>query len=121
MNFHTRKHTTAWLGLFAMWLIVFVPLVSQFVISHRATQPETILCSAHISGPEIQKSPNADPLVACGYCDLLATHVAMPPVPAVTLVLLTLFFAAVSPSLNTRFTPLGAFPSGRPRAPPLAC
>jgi len=58
-------------------------------------------------------------LAACGYCDLLAAHTAAPPLPIVLpLVTLLVLFATV-PWLPTRFVPLGAFPSGRPRGPPV--
>ncbi|ANN66115.1 DUF2946 domain-containing protein [Bordetella bronchialis] len=54
----------------------------------------------------------------CGYCDLLGHTPAVslvPPAPIAPLLLLFVVF--VLPTL-TRYTPLGAFPSGRPRAPP---
>ncbi|OZI24007.1 hypothetical protein CAL26_07200 [Bordetella genomosp. 9] len=60
----------------------------------------------------------SQPMDDCGYCDLL-NHVPalsmVPPAPAAALLLL--FAVFVLPALR-RYTPLGAFPSGRPRAPP---
>jgi hypothetical protein len=58
-------------------------------------------------------------LATCDYCDLLADHIAIPPMPPVVppFVMVVTFVAAAV--LSTRFTVLGAFPSGRPRAPPV--
>ncbi|WP_420996557.1 DUF2946 domain-containing protein [Cupriavidus sp. 30B13] len=113
-----RISTTAWLGLLAMWLIVFAPAVSQFVASAHAADPAGYICSAAHPDDAAHQAPGVD-LSACGYCDLLADHPAAPgiPVPPPALPLLAAFAAA--PTLFTRFVPLGAFPSGRPRAPPV--
>lgn len=118
MTFNNRKNLTAWLGLIAMWLIVFAPVMSQLVMSARTHDPVAALCSAVQPGGLEHHAP-ANSLDACGYCDLLADHVAMPSIPpaALSVVLLVSVVAAVV--LSTSFTPLGAFPSGRPRAPPL--
>jgi hypothetical protein len=120
MAARSRKHLTAWLGLIAMWLIVLAPIVSQLVIAAHRNDPTTApLCSA--IEPVVNDSAHvthADPLAACGYCDLLADHMAMPTIPPAPLVLVMLVVALAAPTLSTRFTPLGAFPSGRPRAPP---
>jgi hypothetical protein len=113
-----RKLTTAWLGLFAMLLIVLAPLVSQLIVAHRAEQPEAVLCSVAATGAANSHGTQEGILSACGYCDLLATHVAVPTLPTVSLPLLTLVIVASVTDRFTRFTPLGAFPSGRPRAPP---
>jgi hypothetical protein len=118
MTFYNRKYLTAWLGLIAMWLIVFAPIVSQLVVSAHAHEPVAALCSADQPGtPDRQQGP-ADSLAACGYCDLLADHMAVPSIPPAALSVLVLVSMAAAPVLNTRFTPLGAFPSGRPRGPP---
>ncbi|RDU97763.1 DUF2946 domain-containing protein [Trinickia dinghuensis] len=115
----SRKHLTAWLGLIAMWLIVLAPIVSQLVVAaHRDDPTFAALCSATQSSPDAAHVTHADPLAACGYCDLLANHMAMPTVPPVPLVLVMLLMAVAVPALSVRYTPLGAFPSGRPRAPP---
>lgn len=64
------------------------------------------------------QAPGSQPMDDCGYCDLLNHAPAMPTLPPAPLApLLLLFSIFVLPAL-TRFTPLGAFPSGRPRAPP---
>ncbi|GLU35062.1 DUF2946 domain-containing protein [Trinickia caryophylli] len=116
---------TAWLGLIAMWLIVFVPIASQLVVAAQRSGPSAIAaaeCSAaQLPGPgELGHASVSKPaLAACGYCDLLCTHAAIAPVAAVTLAYLVLVVIAAAPVLSTHFTPLGAFPSGRPRAPPV--
>jgi hypothetical protein len=117
MTFYNRKYLTAWLGLIAMWLIVFAPVVSQLVVSARADEPVAALCSAAQPGSPEHHDPISS-LDACGYCNLLAHHVVAPPVPPAALSLFVLTSAAAAPVLNIRFTPLGAFPSGRPRDPP---
>ena len=118
MTARARTLTTAWLGLIAMCLIVLAPLVSQLIVAHREQQPEAPLCSAALAGDGAHHDTRNDGLAACDYCDLLATQATMPPVPAVSRPLLTLVVVATVPALFIRFTPLGAFPSGRPRAPP---
>lgn len=121
MTLDTRKHFTAWLGILAMCLIVFVPVVSQLVMSVRANEPVATICSAtQPDGGSGASQHAADPLAACGYCDLLCTHAAMPSVAPVVAPVLTLLVTVAVPLLSTRFTPLGAFPSGRPRDPPFA-
>ncbi|MFC5430724.1 DUF2946 domain-containing protein [Paraburkholderia denitrificans] len=124
MKLQHRKHLTAWLGLIAMWLIVFAPVVSQLLVSGVAHERH-ISVPQHMSAdcPMYQHAgaghdAMADPLSACGYCDLLGAHPAMPSIPPMVLSLLVLAVVAAAPILSTRFTPLGAFPSGRPRAPP---
>lgn len=119
MTYQTRKHLTVWLGLIAMWLVVCAPVISQLAASARAHEPVAALCSAAQTGDTVHRT-QADSLAACGYCDLLATHAAMPSVPPAALSMLVLIVIAPAPVLSTRFTPLGAFPSGRPRAPPAA-
>lgn len=119
MAFRSRKHLTAWLGLIAMWLIVFAPIVSQLVVAaHRDDPTAVALCSAVQPSTGPVHATHADPLAACGYCDLLADHMAMPTIPPAPLALVVLLVAVAAPVLSVRFTPLGAFPSGRPRAPP---
>lgn len=117
MTFDNRKYLTAWLGLIAMWLIVFAPIVSQLVASAHAHEPVAALCSADQPGTPDHQAP-VDSLAACGYCDLLASHMAVPSIPPVALSIFVLVSVAAAPVLNIRFTPLGAFPSGRPRDPP---
>jgi hypothetical protein len=116
-----HQRLTAWLGIFAMCLVVLVPLVSQLAMAAHAGEPNAALCSAFDSSGDHTPShaSHGDPLAACSYCDLLADHIAMPAVPPVMPLLVLLVAIAAAPVLSTRFTPLGAFPSGRPRAPPV--
>lgn len=115
---------TAWLGLIAMWLIVFMPIASQLLIAAQRSEPFAIAaaqCSAAqlpSMGDAVHASVSKPALSACSYCDLLCTHAAIAPVAPVTLAYLVLVVIAAAPVLSTHFTPLGAFPSGRPRAPP---
>jgi Protein of unknown function (DUF2946) len=119
MALRSRRHLTAWLGLIALWLIVLTPIVSQLVVAaHRDDPTVAALCSAVQPSTDSARATHADPLAACGYCDLLADHIAMPTIPPAPLVLVMLLVALAVPALNIRFTPLGAFPSGQPRAPP---
>jgi hypothetical protein len=102
-----------------MCLIAFVPLVSQLVMSAQAHEPGAAICSATQPAGQLAHQINGDSLAACSYCDLLADHIAVPTVPPVLPVLIVLVAIAAASVLSTRFTPLGAFPSGRPRAPPV--
>ncbi|WP_322104307.1 DUF2946 domain-containing protein [Paraburkholderia sp. J41] len=118
-----RKHSllTAWLGLVAMWLIVFAPLVSQLVAAQHAHEPDAALCSAlqpASNAPDFPHLSHDDAFGACGYCHLLEHHVAMPSVAAPALLPTLAVAREAVTTLSTRFVPLGAFPSGRPRAPP---
>jgi hypothetical protein len=115
----SRKHLTAWLGIIAMWLIVLAPLVSQLVVTARPDDPATTaLCTAVQPSRGIADSFHANPLAACGYCDLLAAHAAAPTLPPVLPLFVALVVAAVIPALSVRFAPPGAFRSGHPRDPP---
>jgi hypothetical protein len=103
--------------MIAIWLIVLAPVVSQLVVAARNSEPVAATCAAHASPAEMRPAHD-NGMVACGYCDLLADHAALPTVSGPLPVLVMLVTIAAAPILSTRFTPLGAFPSGRPRAPP---
>lgn len=66
-------------------------------------------------GHHLEKAPAT---AACGYCDLLATHAALPALAPAALgaTVLVTFAAFLAPT--ERAIPLGAFPSGRAREPP---
>lgn len=117
MNLRANRRLTAWLGMIAIWLIVLAPVVSQFAVASRNHEPVTALCSA-IAPSAVTHHAHATGLSACGYCDLLAGHAALPTAPPLPLALVMLVTIAGVAILSTCFTPLGAFPSGRPRAPP---
>jgi hypothetical protein len=131
MTPRSRNRLTAWLGLIAMWLVVFAPIVSQTLASNRAQEPIAALCSALApAGPAVTDHAGAasampvhlshdDAFGACGYCHLLQHHVAMPAVASTEPAVAVVIAGTAPPALSTRFTPLGAFPSGRPRGPPV--
>ncbi|WP_438391795.1 DUF2946 domain-containing protein [Caballeronia sp. DA-9] len=119
MASRSRRRLTAWLGFIAMWLIVLAPLVSQLVVAAHTDDPTVAtLCSASQPSHSVADAVHGDPLAACGYCDLLADHVALSTLSPSSLVFVMLAIVAAVPILSMRFTPLWAFPSGRPRAPP---
>lgn len=117
MSSHAHRRLTAWLGMIAIWLIVLVPVVSQLIVATRNAEPVAAMCMA--TGSSAEKQPTHDNgMIACGYCDLLATHATLPTIVPPLPILVMLVTILALPVLSTRFTPLGAFPSGRPRAPP---
>ena len=81
----TRTRLTAWLGLVAMVLLFFAPMVSQAVSPHVLLTPfeqAAPLCEAKPSvGADMPAGHGmpADHHAACGYCDLLAQHGLAPP------------------------------------------
>ncbi|RQH09120.1 DUF2946 domain-containing protein [Paraburkholderia dinghuensis] len=140
-----RTHLTAWLGLLAMWLIVSAPIVSQLVERARSHEnPAVALMEMNMSemsmgdmrmgnmpmhkahmkaaargvndGSHHASKPS---MAACDYCNLLATHAAMPALRHVAESAHMFIMFAATRVLSTRFTPIGAFPAGRPRAPPV--
>ncbi|HEY4298936.1 MAG TPA: DUF2946 domain-containing protein [Paraburkholderia sp.] len=123
MSSHAHRRLTAWLGMIALWLIVLVPVASQLIVAARSAEPVAATCTA--AAPSVQtlglhshSHGHDHGMIACGYCDLLAAHATLPTVapPLPVLVMLVTIVALLV--LSMRFTPLGAFPSGRPRAPP---
>jgi hypothetical protein len=117
MSVHARKHLIAWPGLFAMWLIVLAPLVSQIVATHRDVATESVLCSAVQPSASNTLHDHGNRLAACGYCDLLADHATVPPTPAALPTLFVLGAPAVM-ALSLRHVPASPFADARPRAPP---
>ncbi|MCA8085241.1 DUF2946 domain-containing protein [Burkholderia cenocepacia] len=117
---HRHRHLTAWLGLFAIWIAIAAPLVSQWRIAQAAT-PEAIVCStehgAHRSSDASGMHDHALHLDACGYCGFFAhspaigasaaTSVAFIPVVSVSVVAL--------PAVAARGD---RYPRAYPRAPP---
>ncbi|MGM3412418.1 DUF2946 domain-containing protein [Ralstonia holmesii] len=83
----TRKKLTAWLGLVAMVLVLFVPMVSQALELHelRAFEQAAPLCEAKLSASANTDLPAGHDMpaghhAACGYCDLLAEHLLVPTI-----------------------------------------
>ncbi|MFM0313623.1 DUF2946 domain-containing protein [Paraburkholderia nemoris] len=119
MKLRAHKHSVAWLGLIAMWLVVFAPLVSQLLVASRADVPVSAICSAVESDAPTAHHTSQDKLAACGYCDLLAHHVAALSVPPAGF-FATVLLAIAQVSAPPPFVPhAAAFPSGRPRDPPV--
>lgn len=112
----SRNRLTAWLGLFAMWLIFFAPIVSQSLVALDLNLPFVSICSASGQPASDDHSP-ASHLNACGYCDLLMQHGLAPP-PALPLLPVVERYgidpSAAVPALVSR----GRFPAGRPRDSP---
>lgn len=121
-----------------MWLVLSAPIVSQ-ALAHQQRHVHPHSLSHHMQrrlaepacdelhagaqsgglterGAHLDKGPAT---AACGYCDLLATHAALPALaPAAPAAIILVAFAAfLAPT--ERAIPLGAFPSGRAREPPL--
>ncbi|WP_313768158.1 DUF2946 domain-containing protein [Burkholderia pseudomallei] len=78
MTARRRIRLTAWLGLFAMWLVVFAPIVSQGLAARYANTPAAPICSVD-GQPDADNHAPAVHFDACGYCDLLADHTPAPP------------------------------------------
>ncbi|MGM3274733.1 DUF2946 domain-containing protein [Ralstonia sp. 24A2] len=86
----TRKTLTAWLGLVAMALVLFAPMVSQALERHelRVFEQSMPLCEAKTPAAVVAELPigsiwhdmPSGHQVACGYCDLLAEHVLAPTI-----------------------------------------
>ncbi|RQZ19702.1 DUF2946 domain-containing protein [Burkholderia sp. Bp9031] len=72
---HRHRHLTAWLGVFAIWLAIAAPLVSQWRIAHAAT-PDAIVCSTEHGAHRAPDAGHAHDLAlhldACGYCGFFA-------------------------------------------------
>ncbi|PPB84947.1 Protein of unknown function (DUF2946) [Mycetohabitans endofungorum] len=114
----TRK-LTAWLGLTAIWLIVAMPLASQW-LSHARGGVDTVLCSAATTG---ERAPAHGPayvgghLDACGYCSLLAHSPAI-GAPQVATLMLQCQRAAGLPVIDGAPRPASRHLVSYPRAPP---
>ncbi|GAA4332359.1 hypothetical protein GCM10023144_22190 [Pigmentiphaga soli] len=125
------KRLTAWLGIIAMLLLVCAPTVTHLLaaaqnitlsICSEATTPGQSSVALTVSLDEQHDAsghqPGSHALGDCGYCDLLTHEAALPAMPpALPSPLLLVMLALLLPPLR-RFTPIGAFPSGRPRDPP---
>ncbi|MGV2287774.1 DUF2946 domain-containing protein [Trinickia sp. YCB016] len=120
------RKLTAWLGIFAIWLTVLGPLVSQ--VEARASHMEMPVCGAdsgahadhgHPSGKQAgQHAQHGLHLDACGYCSLLAHSPALGTVPPVLQSAQQSpdFVSPVAPAAKRRFT---RYTRGYPRAPPI--
>jgi Protein of unknown function (DUF2946) len=126
VNLRARHHCVAWLGLMAMWLVVFAPTISQMIVAARADGPGCTLHAAvqseeHAHHAHHMHHADSNMLDACGYCDLFAHHVAAPTVVPSPL-LATVELATAQIAAPPAFLPsAAAFPSDRPRGPPTVC
>jgi hypothetical protein len=125
------KRLVAWLGIAAMLLLVCAPTASRLLaaahsltlsVCTEAVQPGQAPVAINVSLSDHHdasgKHTGSHVLDDCGYCSLMMHDAALPSVPpALPSVLLLVLLALVLPPLR-RYTPIGAFPSGRPRAPP---
>ncbi|MBV6303912.1 DUF2946 domain-containing protein [Candidimonas humi] len=125
------KRFVAWLGIVAMLLLVCAPTVSRCLaaaqsltlsICTEAAQPGQAPVAINVSvdghHDEQGKHSGSHALDDCGYCTLMMHEAALPSVPpALPSMLLLVLLALALPPMR-RYTPIGAFPSGRPRAPP---
>jgi hypothetical protein len=83
----SRSKRIAWTGLAAMWMLLCMPLISQYLRAHPTSLDEALantrcvsLDEASAQGRHAPMSHGANPATACGYCSLLA-HDA-PPLPS---------------------------------------
>ncbi|PLZ03463.1 DUF2946 domain-containing protein [Burkholderia sp. WAC0059] len=118
MSLRARNRLTAWLGLVAMGLVMLAPLASQ-AAARRDDAFDAPLCGGAVQSADGGRAPtHGDPFAACGYCDLLASHAAMPTLPPALPAPGNRVTKAAGPVPFARFIPPRAFPSGRQRAPP---
>ncbi|MBY4869307.1 DUF2946 domain-containing protein [Burkholderia sp. Bp9017] len=117
---HRHRHLTAWLGVFAIWIAIAAPLVSQWRIAQAAT-PDAIVCSAehgaHRSAGAVSAHDHALHLDACGYCAFFAHSPAIggPAAASFALVSVTTVSAA---ALHAAAARDDRYPRAYPRAPP---
>ncbi len=120
----------AWLGLAAMCLLVAAPTISWLVgPASRDVAVPVCLSTDQVDGATAQADyhiqvgahhdGSTDALDACGYCGLLADHSALPAVPPAAPAVLLLALVLLAAPRWIRHVPLGTFPAGRPRDPPL--
>ncbi|MGU7773884.1 DUF2946 domain-containing protein [Burkholderia sp. MR1-5-21] len=116
MTARSRNRLTAWLGIFAMWLVVFAPIVSQGLAARDGHTPTAPICSVDRQSDADNHAP-AVHFDACGYCDLLAHHVpapasAMPQLHAVE------SYGVEQPSVSLAFVSRDVRRAARPRDSP---
>jgi hypothetical protein len=123
MSFHSHRKLTAWLGLFAIWLGLVMPMVSQGVQRHLNPILSLSVCLAdnesdsHVITPDTEQSRHHQITVAaCGYCGLLASH---PPIPyfAIPLAVAGINYALVAATAYHRINLAPLFPPSFARAP----
>ena len=113
---YRRNRLTAWLGIFAMWLIVFAPIVSQGLVSRDPNTPFARICSAD-GPPGGGNHAHTIHLNACGYCDLLMHHVPAPS-PALPRLQASQSYGVAQPEPVIAVVYRDVFPAARPRDSP---
>jgi hypothetical protein len=120
------KRVAAWLGMVAMLLILCAPTISHLAAAARSI-PMPVCTEPGMAQQSVVLEADAQPessdhrshlLDDCGYCSLMAHEAALPSVPPAPPSPLWLLLPVLLLPALRRFTPIGAFPSGRPRAPP---
>jgi len=86
-SLRAHRKLTAWLGLLAIWLGVFMPIASQSIQRHQDPELSLTYCVAdggrHVQAPATDAGDHHathDGWRACGYCGLLAQHMPVPHV-----------------------------------------
>ncbi|MDC6176375.1 DUF2946 domain-containing protein [Ralstonia solanacearum] len=120
----TRTRLTAWLGLVAMALAFFAPVVSQQLALHPSsslsgqvlpycTATPVASAGSDLPGHGLPTHHHA----ACGYCDLLAHHVPA-PAPAVRMAVPVPAYGVAWVAASERFAVREVRRAGRPRDSP---
>ncbi|MBR8192825.1 DUF2946 domain-containing protein [Burkholderia vietnamiensis] len=112
----SRNRLTAWLGIFAMWLIVIAPSVSRGLAARDADTPIAPICSVDRQSDADQHAP-AVHFDACGYCDLLAHHVPA-PASAIPQLQAVESYGVEQPSASLTFVSRDVRRAARPRDSP---
>ncbi|MBR7964256.1 DUF2946 domain-containing protein [Burkholderia vietnamiensis] len=114
---HRHRHLTAWLGVFAIWLAIAAPLVSQWRIAHMASPDATICSAKHDAARAAPAHDHALHLDACGYCGFFAHMPAAGGVAAASFAFVPVatVSAAAPPAVAAHAE---RYPRAYPRAPP---
>lgn len=82
MTIRARKHTVVWLGIIAMWLMVFSLLASQLLKLGQTSDLVAANCSA-VKSENARQYTLPDSFSVCDYCDIVAQQAStVPTVPA---------------------------------------
>jgi len=117
MTARSRNRLTAWLGMFAMLLVVIAPLVSHGLAAHDRNAPVASICSVDGQPDVDSHTPAADHFAACGYCNLLVHH-APAPSPSLPQWLVVPGYAVAYPPASVPFVLRDIPRAGRPRDSP---
>ncbi|MGR3906000.1 DUF2946 family protein [Burkholderia sp. SR8] len=114
---HRHRHLTAWLGVFAIWLAIAAPLVSQWRIAQAAVPDATVCSAEHGAHRAAAAHDHALHLDACGYCGFFAHAPAVGAAAAASFACVPAktVSAAAPPAVAARAE---RYPRAYPRAPP---